>query len=148
MAVLALHAWCLRRSLQPSVASLLPHLSLQTDGGQSHRRRNEEWTHQSPLLIRHPGEAFFLHESQKRRNGWNDLSSLYPYLSQFQARTPPPDTTLEKPKWRRSKERCQGWTVAFFFFLRFSQGNGTTICNQIRGIISIIKGNWESKWKI
>ena len=35
MAVISPHAWRLRESLQPSAPSLLPCLSLQTDGGQS-----------------------------------------------------------------------------------------------------------------
>lgn len=49
---------------------------------------------------------------------------------------------LCKRKWGKTKERLN--LAIFLLILTREQ---SSICNQIRGIISVIKVNWESKWK-
>lgn len=131
-------AWCLYRNF-PSMALFLTVSFLPAARGElilPWQEDEEQGILCGPLLIKQREETDVLH--MPPRGGVMEITLRFNAFSNQN----PTSFHLCKREWGKSKERLNP-----AIFLQILTREQSSICNQIRGIISVIKVNWESKWK-
>lgn len=134
------HAWCLDRNF-PSMALLLAVSLLPAARGELMLpwwEDEEQGILCRPLLIKQPGKRLMSFTCLHEMVWWR----VHSEVMNSQTRIPPASTFAKENEGKARRD----WTSPAIF-LQILTREQSSICNQIRGIISVIKVNWESKWK-